>query len=209
MNRGLPTNPGRPSPEALRRTTPADIGRRLLPFIAKYERGVVLRDFARSFANDYPRHEVEELQLILMEGMSWLVQQGLLVEDPSQMIGSAWYKISRAGRRYIENARPPTSMALEQAALSLMHPEIIAHAVPTFERGPDSYVGAVVMAFLSVEAAIRERIHKVRGTATTAIARDLVIEAFGEKNGVLVPPSMRPGEVAAIRELFWIVRGLP
>ncbi|GAC1405666.1 MAG: hypothetical protein NVSMB64_10700 [Candidatus Velthaea sp.] len=195
--------PGRPSPPAMRLMTPSDIGRRLLPIFAQNQRGSVLADFARFIGDSYPPHEREEMALLNMEGLAWLVRQGLLVQDPSQMLsGSIWYKLSREGRSYVTASRAPAALVLDAPVRALLHPRILLVATPLYERGPDSYPEAIASAFTHVETATREHIRDRRGTPTQNVGAVLYSEAFAPPNGVLLPPSCDRGEADGLRAFF-------
>lgn len=203
MSQPMNDSRGRSSPDAMRDMTPSDIGRRLLRIFAQHQRGSVLADFARSIGDTYPPHEREEMALLNMEGLAWLVRQGLLVQDPAQMVsGSTWYKLSREGRSYIVASRQPAEIVLDSAAGTLLHPRIALNAGPTFERGPDAHAEAIVMAFMQVETATRERIRLVTGVESKKVGRDIFIEAFKYPGGPLLPDGIESGEAFAIRDFF-------
>ena len=196
-------DPGRPSPEALKQMTPSDIGRRLLPFLTQFPRGFVLAELARTFGESYPQQERDEMALLNMEGLSWLVRQGLLVQDPAQMLsGSLWYQLSREGRSYVAASRAPASIVLDSSTRQLLHPRILLVATPLYERGPDSYSEAIASAFTHVETATREHIRARRGTPTQRVGAALYAEAFAPSNGALLPPGFDKGEAEGLRQFF-------
>jgi len=192
-----------PSPETLRTMSPADIGRRVLPSLRQYhERGFAPRDLARGFGEQYGQFLSREMMSLYMEGLWWLMRQGLLVEDPTQMVGATWYRLSRDGLAFIATSRTPTSLAVDAPVRTLLHPRILASAVPIYERDADSHVEAVAVAFIQVETMTRERIKAVRGSPSSESGIKLFSEAFNPPDGVLLLPGIDSGEAHGLRNLF-------
>jgi hypothetical protein len=127
---------------ALRNMTPPEIGRRVLYLFQKkdsngYEVGESPRSVAKAVSGDYGNNEDEVADLI-MEGISWAVRTGLLIEDVRQM-GATFFKLSRAGKEAVKSPDTISTSAADAEARTLLHPRIASEALHLYERGPDSY----------------------------------------------------------------------
>ena len=83
---GEPRNPHNlPSLASLKQLSPPEIGLRMLDIWRREDRIRTLPDFARGVAQGaYDASSSLEAALLLMEGLSYLAREGLLVRDPGQ-----------------------------------------------------------------------------------------------------------------------------
>jgi uncharacterized protein (TIGR02391 family) len=136
-----------------------------------------------------------EAETAFAEAWGWLVAQGLLVRDPSQ-INSEWYLLSRRARRF-EDAKSFADYAIARLLpKELLHPGLTTTVWGAFMRG--EYDTAVFQAFKTVEVDVRE----AAGLGNEWIEVKLMREAFKPKTGVLTDTSAEEGEQDARSALF-------
>lgn len=182
----------------------------LLAFSPEEAAQLLLRIFPKDRASFVPadtvRHIVDEgygrsedIDRVLMEGVAYLDRYGLLVGEFRAYSGSAMGRmLSRKGKELAEsggNLAALTTAIADQRAL--LHPDVIATALPLYERGPQFFDSAVAAAMKCVEVAVRQ----AGGFSDSDLGVLMMRHAFGE-GGPLRNEYGDPGEENGYRELF-------
>jgi hypothetical protein len=89
-----------------------------------------------------PQWPPEQL-LALSEAISWLIQEGLLVQQPGQQAG--WFVPSRRARSIHTKSDVESYIRGRQLPRVILHPSIVQQSYSDFMRG--DYTGAVFKAF--------------------------------------------------------------
>jgi uncharacterized protein (TIGR02391 family) len=152
-----------------------------------------LHDFARAIANDAYSGGATEAALLLMEGMSYLVREGLLVRDPGQ--SSEFYTLSRSGREVKQETAAHNALPRSFDAREVLHPTIAAIAIPEMERGREYFAEAIFKAFRKVEIIVRQR------SGLDGYGVPLIRDAFG-KGGPLREAGVDPNEAESLSHLY-------
>lgn len=167
---------------------------RLLQIWRRENRKNVPADFARSIANDgYSGVEARKAGLLFMEGLSYLIREGLLIRDPEQ--SADFYVLSRTGRNVSDEKDFETGVPRSIDAREVLHPLIAAVALPELERGRAYFADAIFKAFRQVEIIVRKQ------SCLTGYGVPLMREAF-RVGGPLHVPTVDPSEADALAHLF-------
>lgn len=141
----------------------------------------------------FPPAQREQIAFALMEGWSWLLQEGLIAPRPGD--NNNWHFITRRGKQ-IKN-REGLSAYRNAVILprSLLHPVIVQASWSAFLRG--DYDTAVFQAFKELEVAIRE----TGAFKAEDYGVDLARKAFHEITGPLTDQTIPVSERLALSHL--------
>jgi uncharacterized protein (TIGR02391 family) len=139
------------------------------------------------------------VERVLMEGVAYLERYGLLVEDIRRYSGTGRGRVlSRQGEELAKSSSMLTEFITSiKDPRALLHPSIIANAMPLYERGPQFFDSAISAALKSVEVSVRQ----TGGYNDSDLVVQLMRRAFGE-GGPLRNLYNDPGEENGYRELF-------
>jgi len=183
-----------PSFEVLERISPPELGLRLLRIWQTEDRIRVPSDFARAVAQDaYAGHQAPQAALILMEGLSYLIREGLIVRDPGQ--SSDFYTLSRTGKAVKAESANDAGLPRQFDAREVLHPLIASVALPELERGSDYYADAIFKAYKQVEIVVRKH------SGLTGLGAPLMRAAFG-KDGPLAESNLETSEIESLAHLY-------
>lgn len=127
----------------------------------------------------------QESLLAMSEALSWLIREGLLVQQPGHQAG--WFVPSRRAQGIHTKSDVESYIKAKQLPRAQLHASIIQQAYSDFMRG--DYSGAVFKAFREVEIVVRESAK----FADTDIGVPLMRKAFDPKSGVLSDPAQHEG----------------
>jgi uncharacterized protein (TIGR02391 family) len=181
-----------PPVEALEHTEAADLAAMILPELMRR-----WKTEGRSFCfyNLTLGNELPQVSLLAMsEALSWLIREGLLVQQPGHQAG--WFVPARRAQSIHTKADIDSFIKAKQLPRGQLHPSIIQQSFSDFIRG--DYSGAVFKAFREVEIVVREAAH----LADTDIGVPLMRKAFDSKNGALSDPAQHESEREALSHLF-------
>lgn|GEM_PF-5788820 len=192
----LPQNRyGLPNLTSLELLSAPEIGMRLLQIWRKDSQIKVPSNFARDVADDgYSGPDKIRAALIFMEGLSYLIREGLIIRDPGQ--SSDFYTLSRTGRAIADEKSPETGIPRSIDAREILHPLIAGLAIPEVERGRQYFVDAIFKAFRQVEITVRDR------SGLELYGVPLMRAAFG-KGGPLFESQIDLSEAEALGHLLW------
>lgn len=148
---------------------------------------------SRDTIGKYPDNRREEIECALMEGWTWLLQEGLIAPRPGDTSG--WHFITRRGRRIKDRdglAAYRNSVILPR---KLLHAAIAQACWSAFLRG--DYDTAVFQAFKELEVAIRD----AGKFKAEDYGVDLARKAFHESTGPLSNQSALVSEKQALSHL--------
>ena len=189
-----------PTPNDLLHLEPEELGGVLIEVIPAISQNQMfgVQDFLAQFyqiqGNGYPPFSKSPVSLAIAEALSWLLVQGIIVEDPSQH--AVWYRLTRRGsslktRVDVEAFRKGRALPIE-----LLQPELASKVHHLFLRGDHDV--AVFQAFKEVEVAVRKAGHYSDGL----VGRDLMQKAFHPDDGPLRNSSLVKPEREAEMFLF-------
>ncbi len=196
-----------PDPDVLLAMTPEELGAKLLFLLRKrpnQRSSFILTNLIDGLWRisslpgeqpPYPRARRDEIDLALAEAWSWLLAQGLLVQQPSA-IGTAAYVLSRRAKKFEDETdfrRYAVARMLQKEAL---HPRIADDVWIDFMRG--KFDVAVFQAMKAVEIAVRE----ASCLPLELIGVSLMREAFRPGKGRLADHTAEKGEQEAQSALF-------
>lgn len=189
---------GLPEREELLNYTPEEAAHLMLRLVRKNSLAFIPGETVQAMSDGgYGRDE--EVERVLMEGVAYLERYGLLVEDLRRYSGTGRGRVlSRQGKELAESESQLTGfMSGIKDPRALLHPDIIANALPIYDRGPRHFGTAVFAAFHCVEVAVRD----ATGLSDSDIGVNLMNRAFGS-GGKLRRIDLDPGEEDGIRNLF-------
>jgi len=143
-----------------------------------------------------------QVHAAIAEAFAALENFGLIVEDQSQGGPTFFRRLTRRGRRALEQQRDLSSFKKAHLLpLDLLQPELIETAYPLFLRG--DYDTAVFSAFKELEIAVRAATER-RGTriADNVGSVDVMRTAFNVQNGPLTNMNVVAAEREAEGHLF-------
>lgn len=185
-----------PNVEDLLSLQPAEVGGLILQILfstradgrsLQNRNNFVLGDMVKS----YPRNQHTEVKKVIMEGWSWLENEGLIASDPDQQ--GDWIFITRRGERAATPENFQSYRSSNVLKKELLHPRIAEKCWGAFLRG--DYDSAVFMAFREVEIVVRE----LSQQAPEIVGTDLMRKAFG---GPLAPTHLPKAEQDSLGHLF-------
>lgn len=152
-----------------------------------------------AYAADHAYGRDPEVDRVLAEGVGYLERYGLLIEEWRAYSGSGRGRtLSRLGRELAHSQEGLGKfLASVKDARALLHPAIIATALPLFDKGPDYFDAAVSVAFKRVEVAVRT----AASLSDSEVGQTLMNRAFGP-TGKLRDTAADGGEEDALRALF-------
>jgi uncharacterized protein (TIGR02391 family) len=181
---------------------PAELAGVLLQFLTHPESqqlGLVSRRVisarGTTLFNSYPIESRELLKEAFLEAWAWLEVHCLLIPWPEA--GAEHYKVSRLGRRVVQEGTFRAFRDASRFPIDLLHPFIRDAVAGLFMRG--DYETAVFKAFREVEAAVRV----ASGTDYEHMyGTDMMRRAFDSKKGPLRDLAAAVAESDAIAHLF-------
>lgn len=187
-----------PERDEILRFTPEEAGRLALRFFKAYK-GAFIPGDVLGHISDSAYGRDSEVERVLFEGVAFLERYGFIVEEIRSYSGTGRGRhLSRMGLEAVSSAASMETMIMSTRDLrALLHPEIVAKALPDFDRGPDHFETAVFNAFKRVEVAVRSAC----GFGDEMIGVKLMNRAFGE-GGILRDPDADSGEQEGLRSLF-------
>jgi uncharacterized protein (TIGR02391 family) len=127
--------------------------------------------------NGYPGAVHRKVVLAIAEAVSWLENQGVIIQDPNQPADR--YTLTRRGRKLRTRVDVGTFRRAQALPLQLL-PQALADKVHhLFLRG--DHDTAVFQAFKEIEIAVR----KAAALPETLVGRELMTQAFNPQNGPL------------------------
>jgi len=187
-----------PEREQLLAYSPEEAAQLLIRLFPKDRPSFVPADTVRRIIDSgYGRNE--DLDRVLMEGVAYLDRYGLLVGEFRAYSGSAMGRmLSRQGKELAESGTKLTDFITTITdPRALLHRDIVATALPLYERGPQFFDSAVAAGMKCVEVAVRQ----AGGFTDSDLGVPLMRRAFGE-GGPLRNVYGDPGEENGYRELF-------
>jgi uncharacterized protein (TIGR02391 family) len=150
-----------------------------------------------NLGNDgYPLNKREEAQIALGEAWNWLIVQGLLIPEPGINGNNGWMRITRVGKKILENHSFTDYAKTISFPKTMLHSQIANEVWNDLARG--DYTTSVFKAFRAVEIAVRE----AGGYADTDLGVDLMRKAFNPNNGPLSNQAHPIAEREALSGLF-------
>ena len=148
----------------------------------------------------YPPELQRPVELAIAEAVSWLVSQGLLIQDPRQP-SSGWYRLTRRAGKLVTRTDVEAFRKGRILPTELLPTLLVEKVWPLFLRGDHDV--AVFQAFKEVEVAVRKAANlKGAGFADDLVGVKLMRSAFHPENGRLRDASLVPAERQAEVELF-------
>lgn len=142
----------------------------------------------------YPVGTQSEVAVALAEALSWLITQGIVVQNPNQSAGR--YLITRRGQSLKTRTDVEAFRKGRELPFDLLQQSLANKVHHLFLRG--DHDTAVFQAFKEVEVAVR----KAAGYADDVLGRDLMQKAFDIKAGPLRDQTAVAAEQQAEMFLF-------
>ena len=142
----------------------------------------------------FPQEQRAELQHLMAEGWSWLVNEGLLAPIPGDTSG--WHFVTRRGKKLKNRQGLQAYVASVTLPRALLHPAITQACWSAYLRG--EYDTAVFQAFRELEIAVRD----AAGFTADDYGAYLMRRAFAENKGPLADKSSPISEQAALAHLM-------
>ncbi len=177
---------------------PEDTAKLAIRFFRAYQGAFVPGDVLGS-VSDKAYGRDQDVERVLMEGVSFLERYGLLVQDIRTYSGTGrGRRLSRQGEAFAASPSLLDQFISQfKDPRALLHSDIIARALPHFDRGTAHFDTAVFLAFKAVEVAVRNAAQ----LTDSDIGVPLMNRAF-EPTGALRDANADPGEEDGIRNLF-------
>jgi uncharacterized protein (TIGR02391 family) len=144
----------------------------------------------------YPSNRHAEVEIAIAEAWSWLIVNGLLVQDPGINGSNGFMRISRRADKALQDG------TLKTYARSLSFPRSLLHSTIANDVWLDLVRGdletAVFKSFRAVEIAVRE----AGGFADSDIGTPLMRKAFDKSTGPLSNQNQPEAEREALAHLF-------
>jgi uncharacterized protein (TIGR02391 family) len=196
-----------PDPDVLLAMTPEELGAKLL-FLLRKRPGqgssFILTNLIDSLwrtsflpgqGSPYPGARRAEIDLALAEAWSWLLAQGLLVQQPSA-VGTHAYVLSRRAKRFEDETDFRRYAVARMLQKETLHPRIADDVWIDFMRG--KFDVAVFQAMKAVEVAVRD----ASRLPSELVGVSLMREAFKPTSGPLADHTAEKGEQEAQSALF-------
>lgn len=183
----------------LLRMDPKDVARILLRELASLGRRAFIPAEIAAALSDRGYDRDEDVDRVLMEGFSYLEHYSLIVQEfRTYSTSGVARQLSRQGEAIARNpAQYDTFVTRFKDPRSLLHPTIVAEALPHFDRGPADYDTAVFTAFKAIEVAVRAAAHE----DASVVGVPLMNRSLGP-TGALCDPAAERGEQEGMRNLF-------
>lgn len=147
----------------------------------------------------YPQGMRRQVILAVAEAMSWLISQGLVIEDPEQP--ASWLLLTRRGQTVRTRADVSAFRKGKVLPTELLQPILVEKVWPQFLRGDHDV--AVFQAFKEVEVAVRKVANKKgAGYPNDLVGTKLMRSAFHTDNGPLRDAALVTAEREAEMHLF-------
>lgn len=187
-----------PEKDELVRYSPEEAARLVLRLFPTDRRGFIPGE-AVSATSDNGYGRDEQVERVLMEGVAYLERYGLLIEELRSYSGTGRGRtLSRLGRELQQSSAQLTEFFTSiKDPRSLLHLDIIADALPLFERGPQHFDSAVSAAFKRVEMTVRS----AAGLPSSEVGWDLMNKAFGPRGKLRIKDAVA-SEEDGIQRLF-------
>src|SRR5437870_890505 len=114
-----------PDVDALLRLAPEEVGGAILEFLQREHQPSFHVDgyFRSDRLEGYPREARQAAMEALMEGIAWLLSQGLIMPRPEQAYG--WYQVTRRGQGLQSRDRVRAYRAAAAFPEALLHATIL------------------------------------------------------------------------------------
>lgn len=148
------------------------------------------------YASEANQKNKRKIQLRLAEAWQWLISQGFLASDPSQMSASDWYFITSRGRDVAKSGNVKKYLHINLLPKTALDSNLLKKVYSDFIR--EDFESAVFKAFKEVEVRVRKKAkypNKKYGV-------NLMREAFHSDIGILTDQSQEIAEKDATRDLF-------
>ena len=195
-----------PNPKDLLALEPEELGGvvlELVPGVGQRDGMFTLTSFVSQLfpatKSAYPQGVRRPVTLALAEALSWLVSQGLIIDDPEQP--AQWLVPTRRGKALRTRADVEAFRKGRILPIELLQPTLAEKVWPQFLRG-DHDVG-VFQAFKEVEVAVRKAANgKGAGYPDDLVGISLMRKAFHPETGPLTAMSLVIAEREAEMHLF-------
>jgi hypothetical protein len=154
--------------------------------------GALLAQLFPPVGTAYSRGVYRPVTLALAEAISWLVTQGLLLQDPEQP-APGWYLLTKRGKTLRSRADVEAYRKGRMLPVELLQPTLAEKVWPQFVRGDHDV--AIFQAFKEVEVAVRKTANgKGAGYPDDVLGIPLMRKAFHPDSGPLTDLSRVAGE---------------
>lgn len=136
----------------------------------------------------------DQITLVMAEGWSWLVQEGLIAPKPGDTFG--WHFITRRGKQISNRTELTAYVNAVILPRKLLHPAVTKACWSAFVRG--DYDTAVFQAYKELEVKIRE----ASGAKPDDIGMPLARKAFNVQSGSLTDLAATEGEREALMHMI-------
>jgi len=148
----------------------------------------------------YPHSVHRPVTLALAEAVSWLVTQGLLLQDPEQP-AQGWYVLTKRAKTLRSRADVEAYRKGRVLPIGLLQPTLAEKVWPLFLRGDHDV--AIFQAFKEVEVAVRKTANsKGAEYPDDVLGTTLMRKAFHPETGPLTDKSRVASEREAEMHLF-------
>ena len=172
-----------PRPEDLLALMPEELAGILIEIIpgVSQRSGFLISNFMEQLfpphSGGYPPQSQEAIAVALAEALSWLVTQGMIIQNPTQTAG--WYLLTRRGRELRSRADLEVFRKGRTLPSDLLQRFLVDKVHHLFLRG--DHDTAVFQAFKEVEVSVRE----AANYPDSLVGRDLMQKAFHPETGPL------------------------
>lgn len=161
--------------------------------------GDFMAQLFRPIGETYPPGAHRSTELAIAEAMSWLISQGLLVQDPSQP--AQWFVLARRAANLRNRADLAAFRKSRMLPIELLQPRLAEKVWPQFLRGDHDV--AIFQAFKEVEVGTRKAANaKGAGYSDDLVGTKLMRAAFHPDTGPLRNASLVVAEREAEMHLF-------
>jgi uncharacterized protein (TIGR02391 family) len=193
-----------PDADVLVALEPEELGLRMLPVLANWERHIDLTvtDFIAAVIGNsrmpaqYAPESGHHVEQAVREAWAWLEGAALLIHDPRYAGAHANRTLSRRARQLAQKPDPGRALGARRLPKEALHQTIREDVWALYHRG--KYDTAVFEAMKAVEVAVRE----AAGLTAADIGKDLMRKAFHVDTGVLTDRAAEPAERQARSDLF-------
>lgn len=189
-----------PEPKHLLAVTPEELAGVLIEIIPSISQrsGFVFNQFFEQVfpphGGGYPPVTQAEVAVVLAEALSWLITQGIVVENPTQP--AEWFLLTRRGQGLKSRTDLEAFRKGRTLPLDLLQQSLASKIHHLFLRG--DHDTAVFQAFKEVEVAVR----KGCNYPDSLVGRDLMQKAFHVDTGPLRSRELIPAERESEMFLF-------
>jgi uncharacterized protein (TIGR02391 family) len=194
-----------PDPDVLCALEPEELGMRMLPVLAAWDRRfnpLTLSGFLQIVQGNlqapsgYPAARITEIEMAVREAWAWLEGAALLIEGPGYHQPNVTRVFSRRARQMAHEPDARRAFSARQIPKGSLHPDIREDVWALYHRG--KYDTAVFEAMKAVEV----RVRGAAGLTASDIGTKLVRKAFNVEDGPLTDKSAETSERQALSDLF-------